>query len=65
MNNRNETKMAATIDMRPGFALPGVRKFGRALMTRAHSNRSRRRLFIAISAFEILDFPVRARMRGL
>jgi hypothetical protein len=59
MDNRNETNMAAALEMRPGLDSRRFREFGRALMTKKRSKRSRQRLFIAVSTFEILDFPVR------
>jgi len=35
---------------------------GRRLMTPTRSKHSRKRLFITLSEFEILDFPVRVRL---
>jgi hypothetical protein len=62
MDHRNETNMTTTLDKRPGLGSRSFRKFGRGLMTKTRSKHSRKRLFVAISAFEILDFPVRVRL---
>jgi hypothetical protein len=61
MDHRNETNMNTPLEMRPSLGSPSVRKLGRASMTRAGSKHSIKRLFIAVSAFEFLDFPVRVR----
>ena len=46
--------MTTTLDLRPRLGSRRFREFGRGLMTKTRSNRSRKRLFIAISGFEIL-----------
>ena len=61
MDHRNKMDMTTTLDMRPSLGSRRFRKFGRGLMTRTRNKHSGQRLFIAISAFDILDFPVRVR----
>ena len=61
MDHKNKTDMTITIDLRPSLGSRRFREFGRGLMTKTRSKHSRKRLFIAVSEFEILDFSVRVR----
>jgi hypothetical protein len=61
MNRRHETNMITRLEMRPSLGSPSVRKLSRALMTKARGKNSGKRIFITLSEFEVLDFPVRVR----